>query len=116
MTDESPVQPAEKETATEEETLAEKQARREKQNRRRGRRARKTVLIVVLSLAASPPVAARLQPMHAQTFGHDFLDRHARREAAVRILEDDLQIAAERTQRAALLIVDAIAQKDDAPL
>jgi D-alanyl-D-alanine carboxypeptidase (penicillin-binding protein 5/6) len=53
MTDESPVQSAEKETATEEETLAEKQARREKQNRRRGRRARKTVLIVVLSLAAA---------------------------------------------------------------
>ena len=51
--------------------------------------------------------------MHAQAFGDDVADRHARGERAERILKYDLHIAAERPHRLEPQALDILAQEDD---
>jgi hypothetical protein len=59
------------------------------------------------------PVAALVEPVHIQPLGNDLPDRHARRQAAERVLEDDLQIRAQVAQRRRLQALDFAAQKQD---
>src|SRR5258708_33141735 len=49
--------------------------------------------------------------MHAETFGDDVADRHARAECAERILKHDREVAAERPHRLETQALDIAAQK-----
>jgi len=54
--------------------------------------------------------------MHAEAFGDDIADRHARAQCAERILEYDLHVAAERPHRLEAQTLDIAAQKHNRPI
>jgi hypothetical protein len=49
----------------------------------------------MISATISPRVAAGVDAMHAQPLGDDLGRRHPRRQAAERVLEHDLHVAAQ---------------------
>src|SRR5258708_37887848 len=54
--------------------------------------------------------------MHAEAFGDDVADRHARGERAERVLEHDLHVTAERPHRLEPQALDILAEKYDRPI
>ena len=64
-----------------------------------------------------PALGARAaEPVRVESLADDLLDRHARRQRAVRILEDDLHLSPERTQRPGSEALDLAPQEGDPPL
>ena len=62
-----------------------------------------------------PFVAARLHPVHAQTFGDDLFHRHPGRQAAERVLKHDLQVAAQVAQFPAMPRLQVLPKKHHRP-
>ena len=62
--------------------------------------------------AARSPAEA----VHAEALGDDLLDRHARGERAVGVLEHHLHVAAQAAQLACFAALDVLAEEDDAAL
>ena len=58
--------------------------------------------------------AVEIRGVHPQRLAHDLPNRHARVEAPERVLEDDLQIASQRAQRALRQIPERLPHPHDA--